>query len=57
MEGTLAGRAFSTLSPQWSGDAELLWVPMVEGNERLGVVGYELPAVVTGRPRGRPSCS
>jgi hypothetical protein len=42
VEGTLAGRAFSTLTPQWSGDGTLLWVPMVEGNERLGVIGYEL---------------
>ncbi len=42
VEGTLAGRAFSTLSPQWSGDGGLLWVPIVEGNERLGVIGYEL---------------
>src|SRR5205807_2589512 len=43
VEGTLAGRAFSSLSRQWNGDRTLLWVPMVEGNERLGVVGYELP--------------
>ena len=43
VEGTLAGRSFSTISLQWSGDGSLLWVPMVEGNERLGVVGYELP--------------
>lgn len=42
VEGTLAGRAFSTLSIQWSGDNTLLWVPMVEGNERLGVISYEL---------------
>ncbi|HVW34143.1 MAG TPA: SpoIIE family protein phosphatase, partial [Acidimicrobiia bacterium] len=42
VEGTLAGRAFSTLDQQWSGDAGILWIPMVEGNERLGVVGYEL---------------
>jgi hypothetical protein len=42
VEGTLAGRAFTTLSLQWNGDNTLLWVPMVEGNERLGVVGYEL---------------
>ena len=41
VEGTLAGRAFTTLSPQWNSDATLVWVPMVEGNERLGVVGYE----------------
>src|SRR5689334_16606209 len=43
VEGTLAGRAFTTLSRQWNADATLLWMPMVEGNERLGVVGYELP--------------
>ncbi|MDQ1516747.1 MAG: hypothetical protein QOE80_2577 [Actinomycetota bacterium] len=42
VEGTLAGRAFSTLNLQWSGDGTLLWVPMVEGNERLGVIGFEL---------------
>ena len=42
VEGTLAGRAFSTLDQQWSSEASILWVPMVEGNERLGVVGYEL---------------
>ena len=47
VEGTLAGRAFSTLSPQWSGDGTLLWVPMVEGNERLGVVGYQLSGPTT----------
>jgi hypothetical protein len=43
IEGTLAGRAFSTISLQWTGDGTRLWVPMVEGNERLGVIGYELP--------------
>ena len=42
VEGTLAGRAFSTLTPQWNAEDTLLWVPMVEGNERLGVVGFEL---------------
>jgi hypothetical protein len=42
VEGTLAGRAFSTLNPQWNSDGTLVWVPMVEGNERLGVVGYEM---------------
>jgi stage II sporulation SpoE-like protein len=42
VEGTLAGRAFSTLSPQCNSAGTLLWVPMVEGHERLGVVGYEL---------------
>jgi hypothetical protein len=43
VEGTLAGRAFSTISLQWTGDGGLLWLPMVEGNERLGVIGFELP--------------
>ena len=42
VEGTLAGRAFSTMNPQWNADATLVWVPMVEGNERLGVLGFEL---------------
>jgi len=42
VEGTLAGRAFATLSLQWNADRTLLWLPMVEGNERLGVVGFEL---------------
>lgn len=46
VEGTLAGRAFSTVTPQWSGDGGLLWVPMVEGNERIGVAGYELAGPV-----------
>ena len=43
IEGTLAGRAFSAIAVQWNSDATLVWVPMVEGNERLGVVAYELP--------------
>src|SRR3954470_6341610 len=47
VEGTLAGRAFTALSPQWSADGTLLWVPMVEGNERLGVIGYELSGPTT----------
>ena len=46
VEGTLAGRAFSTLSPQWNSDATLVWVPMVEGNERLGVVGFEMSGLI-----------
>jgi Stage II sporulation protein E (SpoIIE) len=48
VEGTLAGRAFTTLTVQWSSDHGLLWVPMVEGNERLGVIGFELPGAVSG---------
>jgi hypothetical protein len=47
VEGTLAGRAFSTLSRQLSSDGTRLWVPMVEGNERIGVVGYELAGPVS----------
>jgi hypothetical protein len=42
VEGTLAGRAFTTLNVQSNGDGTLLWIPMVEGNDRLGVIGYEL---------------
>src|SRR2546423_10170040 len=44
VEGTLAGRAFSTISLQWNGDGTLLWVPMIEGNERLRVGRDEVPA-------------
>ena len=47
VEGTLAGRAFSLLSPQWTGDGTFLWLPMVEGNERLGVIGYALSEPTT----------
>jgi len=43
VEGTLAGRAFSTVSVHWSAESAVLWVPMVEGNERLGVLGFEMP--------------
>ncbi|MCA1844356.1 MAG: SpoIIE family protein phosphatase, partial [Actinobacteria bacterium] len=43
VEGTLAGRAFITLSIHWSTESEVLWVPLVEGNERLGVMGFEMP--------------
>jgi hypothetical protein len=42
VEGTLAGRAFITVSVHWSTESALLWVPMVEGNERLGVLGFEM---------------
>jgi Stage II sporulation protein E (SpoIIE) len=43
VEGTLAGRAFITVSAHWSAESAVLWIPMVEGNERLGVLGFELP--------------
>ena len=48
VEGTLAGRAFSLLTPQSNADGTLLWLPMVEGNERLGVVCYGLPGEMPG---------
>src|SRR4051812_38795729 len=38
IEGTLAGRAFSTVAP-CTGDSETqLWMPLVDGSERLGVL-------------------
>src|SRR5207245_8321966 len=50
VEGTLAGRAFSTLTPQWNAEDTLLWVRMVAGNAQRGVTGYEVAA--GGEPAG-----
>ncbi|MFI7075512.1 PP2C family protein-serine/threonine phosphatase [Micromonospora sediminicola] len=40
IDGTLAGRAFSTVSPvQGEQDGQrMLWVPLLDGSERMGVV-------------------
>lgn len=43
VEGTIAGRAFRTTSVLRSsseeGEAERLWLPLLDGTERLGVIG------------------
>ncbi|MDG4826173.1 PP2C family protein-serine/threonine phosphatase [Asanoa sp. WMMD1127] len=50
VHGTLAGRAFTTIRPLAAGDddgAYRLWIPMVDGAERLGVaevIAHEAPA-------------
>jgi hypothetical protein len=45
--GTLAGRAFRTTSilrsAGESGDAERLWLPLLDGTERLGVLAMSFP--------------
>ncbi|EIE98482.1 Stage II sporulation protein E (SpoIIE) [Saccharomonospora glauca K62] len=46
IEGTLAGRAFQLQEPTWAptrGPATELWVPMVDGTERIGAVRFGLP--------------
>lgn len=46
IEGTMPGRAFSTDDVQWSevdGGARM-WVPIKDGIERLGVLGFEMPS-------------
>ncbi len=42
VEDTLAGRAFTTAEPQWSDG--LLWIPLLHGAERLGVLELRLKA-------------
>ncbi|WP_255283768.1 PP2C family protein-serine/threonine phosphatase [Saccharomonospora azurea] len=46
IEGTLPGRAFQYMRPTWSspeGGGAKLWLPMVNGTERIGVVCFGLP--------------
>jgi stage II sporulation SpoE-like protein len=41
IDGTLAGRAYQTvtIAASRAGDAHQLWIPLVDGTERLGVLG------------------
>ncbi len=39
VDGTLAGHAFITGTPQASREEGLLWVPLIDGVDRLGVLG------------------
>lgn len=43
IEGTLPGRVFATEEPHWSDtdSGARLWVPVIDGIERLGVLGLE----------------
>jgi serine phosphatase RsbU (regulator of sigma subunit) len=47
IDTTLAGRAFSALTVQEadSGAGRRLWLPLLDGAERLGVLGLTLPSV------------
>uniref|UniRef100_UPI001F0B7F61 PP2C family protein-serine/threonine phosphatase n=1 Tax=Cellulomonas endophytica TaxID=2494735 RepID=UPI001F0B7F61 len=45
IDGTLAGRAFRRVQPvHVPGDPAVLWVPLVDGVHRFGVVQFGLPA-------------
>jgi sigma-B regulation protein RsbU (phosphoserine phosphatase) len=49
IEGTLAGRAFSTMTTQRGGrDPDRLWVPVLDGNASLGVLAVALPDHLAG---------
>jgi hypothetical protein len=47
IDTTLAGRAFAAVAVQAAdgGPAQRLWLPLLDGAERLGVLGLTLPAV------------
>ena len=47
IDTTLAGRAFAAIAVQEadSGGGRRLWLPLVDGAERLGVLGLTIPAV------------
>ncbi len=46
VEGTMAGRCFADVSVQESrsGSYLLIWAPLLDGTERLGVVEFDFPA-------------
>ncbi len=47
IDSTLAGRAYQTVALQsvWSGPPYRLWIPLVDGSERLGVLGLAVADV------------
>ncbi|MFE2235307.1 PP2C family protein-serine/threonine phosphatase [Streptomyces sp. NPDC059442] len=54
VEGTLAGRAYSTQTPQTGTDPACLWLPLIDGVERIGVLrltgtGTAVPDLAHGR--------
>lgn len=56
MEGTMAGRAYRTAVPL-DGDADgggghRLWLPLLDGSERIGVLEATLPDSLPGAPDG-----
>ncbi len=59
IEGTLAGRAFSDLvqHTSFAGDGPMLWVPVLDGVERLGVLQLEFPASVQVNDELRAACT
>jgi phosphoserine phosphatase RsbU/P len=50
VDGSLAGRAFTLVQPEPDpGSPGLLWTPLLNGTERLGVIGFVLPGGVDAR--------
>ncbi|TYB56239.1 SpoIIE family protein phosphatase [Nonomuraea sp. PA05] len=48
IDGTMPGRAFRSVEivrarPQEDGQAPVLWVPLLDGTERVGVIGFTSP--------------
>jgi serine phosphatase RsbU (regulator of sigma subunit) len=58
VEGTVAGRAFTEVAQQVSaaGGRPLIWTPVLDGTERLGVIGHRFPAGVEVDARLRDAC-
>ncbi len=57
LDSTLAGRAYQTVTIQSSRHAEVhqLWIPLVDGTERLGVLGLTVADHAIARAvRGQP---
>jgi serine phosphatase RsbU (regulator of sigma subunit) len=49
IDGTLAGRAFATTTPQPLGRPPTrIWLPLMDGSERLGVLEVAIPGALTG---------
>jgi sigma-B regulation protein RsbU (phosphoserine phosphatase) len=43
VDGSLPGRVFTLVKPEPDAPGGLLWTPLLNGTERLGVVGFALP--------------
>jgi serine phosphatase RsbU (regulator of sigma subunit) len=50
VEGTVAGRAYRTVTAVYGLDGGSLWLPLLDGSERLGVLEVGVPAPADGVP-------
>jgi phosphoserine phosphatase RsbU/P len=59
IEGTVAGRAFTEVAQQVSSSAErlLVWTPVLDGTERLGVICHQFPSGPDLDPEVRQACT